>query len=93
VPWTPQAASNARQERLVCEAAVFPPGVGPTKDSLVGVGRSLIVVIEYGHKKAGIYVSCEALTSTREAHAFAVFERWTSQTAPTDERLTFQRTS
>jgi len=37
------------EERLVCETAVFPPGAGATEDSLIGVGRSLIVANEYGY--------------------------------------------
>jgi hypothetical protein len=38
------------EERVVCEVPVFEPGLGATEDSLIGLGRSLIVANEYGYR-------------------------------------------
>jgi outer membrane protein assembly factor BamB len=35
------------EERVVCEVPVFHPGAGATEDSLIGLGRSLIVANQY----------------------------------------------
>jgi hypothetical protein len=37
------------EERVVCEVPVFEPGAGATEDSLIGLGRSLIVANQYGY--------------------------------------------
>jgi hypothetical protein len=37
------------EKQLVCKVAVFKPGFGATEDSLIGLGRSLIVANEYGY--------------------------------------------
>ena len=37
------------EERVVCEVPVFKPGAGATENSLIGLGRSLIVVNDYGY--------------------------------------------
>ena len=42
-------AGLAPEEQLVCEVPVFKPGLGATEDSLIGLGRSLIVANEYGY--------------------------------------------
>jgi hypothetical protein len=39
-----------KEERVVCKVPVFEAGAGATEDSLIGSGRSLIVVNEYGYK-------------------------------------------
>jgi len=36
--------------RVVCKVPVFEPGKGATEDSLIGLGRSLIVVNQYGYR-------------------------------------------
>jgi hypothetical protein len=36
-----------KEERVVCEVPVFQPGAGATEDSLIGLGRSLIVANQY----------------------------------------------
>jgi len=38
------------KERLVCEVPVFKPGAGACEDSLIGLGRSLIVANQYGYR-------------------------------------------
>jgi len=38
------------EERVVCQVPVFEPGAGATEDSLIGLGRSLIVANQYGYK-------------------------------------------
>jgi hypothetical protein len=41
------------EERVVCEVPVFEPGAGATEDSLIGLGRSLIVANQYGFRFIG----------------------------------------
>ena len=36
-----------KEERVVCEVPVFEPGAGATEDSLIGLGRSMIVANQY----------------------------------------------
>jgi hypothetical protein len=36
-----------KEERVVCEVPVFEPGAGACEDSLIGLGRSLIVANQY----------------------------------------------
>ena len=38
------------EERVVCEVPVFEPGAGACEDSLIGLGRSLIVANQYGYQ-------------------------------------------
>jgi len=38
------------EERVVCEVPVFQEGAGATEDSLIGLGRSLIVANQYGYR-------------------------------------------
>ncbi len=40
---------SPNEDRVVCEVPVFEPGAGATEDSLIGLGRSLIVANEYGY--------------------------------------------
>jgi len=42
-------AGLAPGQQLVCKVPVFKPGLGATEDSLIGLGRSLIVANEYGY--------------------------------------------
>jgi hypothetical protein len=41
------------EDRVVCEVPVFKPGAGACEDSLIGVGRSLIVANQYGYSLIG----------------------------------------
>lgn len=38
-----------KEERVVCEVPVFQPGAGATEDSLIGLGRSMIVANQYAY--------------------------------------------
>jgi hypothetical protein len=40
--------AGPNEKRVVCEVPVFESGAGATEDSLIGLGRSLIVANEYG---------------------------------------------
>jgi hypothetical protein len=45
------ARLKPHEERVVCEAPVFEAGAGADEDSLIGLGRSLIVVNQYGYTR------------------------------------------